>query len=218
MTSLDRRAREQTAVREKILSAARELFVHHGYEAVSLRKIAESIEYSAPALYTHFADKDEILVELCRRDFASLAEHFHKIGRVADPVARVFQIGRAYIRFAHEYPNQYRLMFMTPDLRRVEPRQEDLDHKGNPDHDAFAFLRQAVSEAMDRGAFRSEHKDAELLAQVLWSGVHGVASLQVSHGECPWMDWRSLERRSRTMCEALLRGLLSERGNREFNP
>ncbi len=218
MTSTDRRAREQAAVREKILAAARDLFVRHGYEAVSLRKIAEAIEYSAPALYTHFADKEEILVELCRQDFASLAAHFNKIGRVPDPVARIYQIGRAYIRFAHEFPNQYRLMFMTPDLHRVEPRQEDLDHKGDPDHDAFAFLKRAVEEAMERGAFAPEHKDPELLAQVLWAGVHGVASLQVSHGECPWMDWRSLDRRSRTMCEAVLRGLLNERANREFRP
>jgi AcrR family transcriptional regulator len=203
-------------VREKILAAARGLFVNHGFEAVSLRKIAEAIEYTAPAIYTHFPDKESILVELCRRDFAALAAHFHKVGKVADPVERLYRIGVGYIRFAVEFPNQYRLMFMTPDLREVQPEEHDIKSMNDPDQDGYAFMRVAVKESIEAGRLRPEFKDPELVAQILWSAVHGVASLQISHGDCPWMDWRSLDRRAKGMCEAVLCGLLTESGARAF--
>jgi AcrR family transcriptional regulator len=218
VTSVDRRTREQAAVRERILAAARELFVTHGYEAVSLREIARRVEYTAPALYTHFKDKDEILRELCRRDFESLAQAFKRIGRIDDPVERIYRIGVSYIRFAHEYPNQYRLMFMTPDLERVPPSEVDLAEKGDPDHDAYAFLQIAVGEAHAQGVFREDLRDSELLTQVLWSAVHGIASLDISHGDCEWVEWRSLDRRAKVLSEAILRGMLTEKASREFEP
>ncbi len=196
-------------MKERILGAAREMFLRDGFEAVSLRKIAESIGYTAPALYTHFSDKEEILAELCRRDFGALAVQFNKLARVADPVERIFRSGLGYIRFAIEHPNHYRLMFMTPNLGKIAPPTEaDIEAMNDPDQDAYAFLRHAVREALECGRFRPEYKDADLLAQTLWAGVHGVASLQITHGDCPWCDWRSLDKRSKAMCGSMLRGLL----------
>lgn len=205
-----------TEVREKILAAARSMFVAEGYEAVSLRKIADAIDYTAPALYTHFKDKGEILAELCRRDFAALAETFNRLAKVEDPAQRIFRIGLTYIRFATENPNHYRLMFMTRHPAELAPTPEDLKKVNDPEQDAYAFLRAAVAECIERGRFLPEHKDPELLTQVLWAGVHGVASLQITHGEDPWITWRSLDRRARTMCEAMLRGLLTPAAAREF--
>jgi hypothetical protein len=84
--------------------------------------------------------------------------------------------------------------------------------------DAYAFLRHTVAEAIDAGKFLPEHKDSHLIAQVLWAGVHGVASLQITHGKDPWITWRSLERRSRTICETTLRGFLTPQASAAFNP
>lgn len=218
MTSTDRRAREQAAVREKILEAARRLFVEHGYESVSMRRIADAIDYTAPALYTHFKDKAELMAELCCRDFGSLAEHFNRLAKVADPVERIFRSGMSYIRFAVENPNHYKLMFMTTMTSQVTIGDEEKKLMNDPEQDAYAFLRSAVREAMAAGKFLPEHRDPELLAQVLWSGVHGIASLQITHGDDPWITWRSLDRRSRTMCESMLRGLLNPEANRAFQP
>jgi hypothetical protein len=115
----------------------------------------------------------------------------------------------AYIRFAKEHPNHYRLMFMTPEVpKSAPPSTEDLETMSDPDQDAYAFLEMTVREALVGGRFREELTDSQLLTQTLWAGVHGVASLEITHGDCPWAKWRSLERRSRTMCEAVLRGLL----------
>ncbi|QYU70390.1 hypothetical protein J4558_09855 [Leptolyngbya sp. 15MV] len=79
-------------------------------------------------------------------------------------------------------------------------------------------MLQSVRDAMAHGCFRPGLDDGELIAQTLWAAVHGLASLQISHGDCPWMDWRAYERRARLLCESTLRGLLSERAAREFKP
>ncbi len=210
-----RQSREQAAVRERILSAARELFIAHGYDAVSLRKIAASIGYTAPALYTHFPDKSALMLALCQQDFATFAAVFARLNKVVDPIVRIRRGGEAYLRFAMEHPNHYRLMFMTPVPIGVEPDAECLPPQDDPDLDSYAFLHSAVQEAMDLGRFRPEYKDAQLLTQIIWATLHGVVSLEITHRHDPWLDWRPLARRSRTMTDALMRGLLSPAGVQE---
>ena len=78
----ERREREKQEVRQRILDAARELFVKDGYEAVTMRKVADAIEYSPTALYLHFKDKESLMRELCHGDFLSLARAFQRIARV----------------------------------------------------------------------------------------------------------------------------------------
>jgi AcrR family transcriptional regulator len=209
MALTERQINEQAHVRTRIIEAARLLFVERGYEAVSLRKIADSIGYTAPALYTHFKDKADLMRAICREDYAALATTFSRIGRTADPVERVVRAGMAYVRFAVEHPNHYRLMFMTPPPMGVEPEPEDLAKIGNPDLDGYAFLRAAVDDLVKAGKVREVYADADLLAQVLWAGVHGVVSLQITHKHDPWISWRALDRRARTMIETQLRGLLT---------
>jgi AcrR family transcriptional regulator len=217
MASVDRRARERAELQERILDAARALFVREGFEAVSLRKIADAIEYTPPAIYTHFRDKNDLIRALCRRDFGALSEALLRASRVADPVTRILRIGQAYIRFAVEHPHHYRFMFMTPHPRGVEPDPEDLRDKDDPERNGYAALRRACQEAIRLGRFLPEHRDPELLAQVFWAGVHGVASLQIAMGEDPWIDWRSLDRRARVMTEVLIRGVLTPEAAREFS-
>src|SRR5215469_13299077 len=67
-----RKAREKEELKRQILGAARELFVRNGYESVSMRKIANKIEYSPATIYTYFKDKDEILDCLCEETFVKL--------------------------------------------------------------------------------------------------------------------------------------------------
>src|SRR5438128_475534 len=102
MGTKERRDRERDELRHKILDAARTLFVEQGYEAVSMRKIADAIEYSPTAIYAHFADKAALMQELCQHDFQSLAHVFHDLAQITDPVDRIRQTGHTYIRFAAE--------------------------------------------------------------------------------------------------------------------
>src|ERR1700739_2308856 len=110
----ERREREKSETRGKILDAARELFVSEGYEGVSMRKVAEKIEYSPTAIYVHFADKNELFHELCRQDFARLMEVMKSAEMSSDPVEQLRQIGRNYVAFGVNFPNHYIFMFMTP--------------------------------------------------------------------------------------------------------
>jgi AcrR family transcriptional regulator len=200
----ERREREREEIRGAILDAARELFINEGYDSVTMRRIADKIEYSPTAIYFHFKDKEALLKELCATDFLNLAHQFAKIARIADPIERLRRTGHAYVQFGIEHPNHYRLMFMTPHPE-VEPERPE---KGNPEEDAYAFLKQIVSEAIATERLRPEHKDVELVSQTMWAGVHGVISLHIAKGSDSWVDWRSLRRRAELMIEVLIAGLV----------
>ena len=205
----ERREREKSETRDKILDAARALFLSEGYDGVSMRKVAEKIEYSPTAIYVHFADKEDLFRELCHQDFGRLADLFQSPDVPLSPVERLRYIGRSYIQFGVEFPNHYKMMFMTPHPLEGHT-EEDEEIKGNPEVDAYAFLKLTVQQAIDAGCFRDELKDAELISQTLWAAVHGVISLQIAKCTDAWVDWRSIEQRAELMLDITLRGLLKE--------
>jgi len=208
MGTVERRAREKSETRDKILDAARELFVTEGYEGISMRRVAEKIEYSPTAIYVYFADKEQLFRELCHQDYARLAEVFQNSAMSSDPIERIRQIGSTYTEFGVRYPNHYKFMFMTPHPQYLhEPDEEDREVMGNPEVDAYAFLKWAVQQAIDAGCFREELQDAELISQTLWASVHGVISLNIAKCSDPWVDWRPLEQRAELMLDVTLRGL-----------
>ena len=207
----ERREREKTETREIILDAARELFLTEGYEGVSMRKVAEKIEYSPTAIYVHFKDKDDLFHELCHADYARLAAEFQTAALPADPIERIRAIGQTYINFGLHYPNHFKLMFMTVNPQSYNGLNEkDKEVKGNPEKDSYAFLMQNVHQALSMGAFRDEFKNADLIAQTLWAAVHGVISLQIAKYKDAWVDWQPIEQRSQIMLDSILRGLLKE--------
>ena len=206
----ERREREREEVRGRILDAARELFARDGYEAVTMRKIAEAIEYSPTAIYLHFKDKESLVRELCLVDFDSLARAFQRIAREPDPLERLRKVGLAYADFALEHPNHYRLMFMTPHPAPGKDQAEFEKRKGNPEGDAYAFLVATVSEAIEKGPLRPELKDPQLVAQAAWAGVHGVVSLHVAKGEDPWIDWKPLKKTVALVVDSFSRGISRE--------
>jgi AcrR family transcriptional regulator len=211
----DRREREKVATRDKILDAARELFVTEGYEGVSMRRVADMIEYSPTAIYVHFADKEELFRELCHQDYARLAEVLQSSVATPDPIERLKQIGATYVEFGARYPNHYKFMFMAPHPGH-EMDEIDREMHGNPEKDAYAFLKWAVQQAIDAGRFREGVNDAELISQTLWASVHGVISLQIAKGCDAWVDWRPMQDRAAMMLDITLRGLL--RATEELSP
>ncbi|HEX3321710.1 MAG TPA: TetR/AcrR family transcriptional regulator [Terriglobales bacterium] len=209
MGVLERREREKSEVREKILDAARELFIREGYEGVSMRMVANKIEYSPTAIYGHFADKEDLFLQLCHEDFLRLAGSFNQLAQIADPIERVRQLGTAYVEFGTKFPNHYRMMFMTPHPRVIDtPEIEERMGKGNPEEDSYEMLRQTVAEGIQAGAYRKDLTDPDLVAQTLWAGVHGVISLEIAKKEDNWVNWCPIDERARIMLDGLLHGLL----------
>jgi AcrR family transcriptional regulator len=208
--STTRRARERGQVRERILDAARELFAAEGYDAVTMRRLAERIEYTPPVIYQHFADKAALIREICRQDFRSLAGAFQKLAKIADPIERLRRTGEAYVEFALTHPNHYRLMFLTPDPPGVEVHDHEMDPEahGNPELDAYAFLRATVDDAWQAGRFNARLADAALIAHVLWQGLHGIVAMHIVRGGTDnWIEYREPRATARLHMESTLHGL-----------
>jgi AcrR family transcriptional regulator len=208
MGIIERRERERNETREKILSAARELFARDGYEHVSMRKIAEAIEYSPTAIYVHFKDKRALMDELCRVDFGAMTQDFQFARSIPDPIERLRVLGQGYVQFAVARPNHFRLLFLTPGVHPQELSAEDIQQQGDPNQDGYAILQSTVREGIEQGRFRPEYEgDVELLSQTFWAGVHGVASIQVIKHDDPWIKFPPLEKRVKVMIDALIRGM-----------
>ena len=207
----ERRTRERELTKSRILDAAREMFVEDGVEAVTMREIAKRIEYTPTAIYHHFRDKQALIEELCVIDFRGLAQAFQKIGRIEDPGERLRRIGLAYIDYALEHPSHYRFMFMTPKALPTESSSGagDADGDAEPGSHAYTVLRATVAEGIAQGRFRPEFSDADELAQILWAGVHGIASLYiVNGGKGDHVPWRDARETGRAMVDVLMRGTM----------
>ena len=216
-----RRLREKNELRLKILDAARELFGTEGEDAVTLRAVAERIEYSATTIYLHFADKDALLRELCATDFLLHSRAFKQAERVGDPVERLRRMAAAYIDFGLQYPGHYRLMFLpssggapaktaskAPVTSVAEPAGPP---EAEPEESPYSFLHAAVFKAMAAGCFRPEYRDVAAIAQLLWSGLHGVTALRLVRAKHPHVPWKAVDASAQMMIDCLLTGLLSAR-------
>jgi AcrR family transcriptional regulator len=202
----ERREQARQATREQILDAARELFAASGYEAVSMRKIAERVGYSAPALYLHFTDKQALVRELCLVDFLSLSQAMREIAGEPNPIERLRRIGYAYVEYALAHPQHYRLMFMTP---LPPPEVARLDEvQASPEEDGYEILKRAVAECVATGRFRAELTDVEGIAQLCWGSAHGMVSLWLVRQQDPWVEWRPVREQARALIDATLRGLV----------
>jgi AcrR family transcriptional regulator len=199
----ERREREKEEVRKKILDAARELFAAEGYERVTMRRVAEAIEYSPTTIYLYFEDKDDLVRGLCHADFGRLLQAMETVARPKDPVEEIRQLGRAYCAFALESPNQYRFMFMTPVGK--EEKLED----GNPGDLSFGHLLDAVKRAVAAGRFRPI--DPLTAAQVLWMSVHGVAAALITLPAPHWPHGPAAPDLVDQVLDNALRGLAAEK-------
>jgi AcrR family transcriptional regulator len=180
----ERKARQKRFLRQEILDAASELFVRDGYENVSMRRIADRIEYSPTTIYLYFKDKSELLEQVCKETFARLIQRLTKImDQPGDPVERLRKGLIAYIEFGVGNPHHYRATFMMP-------FPEDFDKKrfvqdDSPGMQAFAFLTRGLADCVRAGKVPAIN--VELASQTLWAGIHGITSLLITHDGFPWV-------------------------------
>ena len=203
MGVLERKQRHRTEVRERILDAALEVFAKSGAEGVTMRALADAIEYSPPVIYAHFRDKDAIIRELCYRQLRKLAMEFAAFSAL-DPIERLRRICYSYADFAVEHPSHFRFMFLM-----FHPLPDDAEvAKDDPERNAYAFLRQTVKEGLAAGRFRPEYTDAEQIAQLAWASAHGVVSLQNIKGADRWIAWRDARTSAHRLIDITVDGLM----------
>ena len=149
-----------------------------------------------------------MLRALCDADFGALHESFSQIGRIADPIDRLRKLGQAYIEFAlrvsQPLPAHVHDAASCIDLKMPATRAGAATPIRTPTHSSA----RPSSKRSRPGSFRDEYQDPDLLSQVFWSGVHGVAALHLIMGDDTWVQWRPVEEVAQTAIELIIRGLV----------
>ncbi len=191
---------EGHARKAEILAAAERIFVEVGYEGATIRRIADEVGLSSTALYMHFAEKSEILHEICRLAFARLqAANEAVVAEGGAPEVVLRKLMEAYIDFGFENPNAYRLTYLTRPVEARDGAQSAAQMLGG---DLFRAFEAIVGQAAAAGRLRGDPKAS---AQTLWAGSHGIVSLMITKPYFDWIDRRAL---TTTMLDALFIGLL----------
>jgi len=193
-----RRDREKTELRGRILDAARDIVRREGFAALTIRKIADAIEYAPGTLYLYFENRDAIARELSFEGFRKLLDAFGAAATVADPLARLEAIGRAYVRFGMQNPETYRLIFMEDPQLTTAVFQAAGD---DPGQRAYRALVDPLEDLRKAGRLRPG-ADVQALCDTLWSLVHGIVSLKLT---CPGFPLTPVE----PLVDAALRTFLA---------
>ncbi len=169
-----RRERERAEKAERIMDVAREMFVRDGYQAVTLRRIAEAIEYSQAAIYQYFTDKQALVEAIIRKDAQDLRENLAESTKIQEPIARMIEMAHRYAKWGITHPNHYRLMLVPPPTWAEQDLEADKQSHIPLEQEALCILTEAVKEAIGRGLLKEKYTDPALVAAMLWAAVHGA--------------------------------------------
>ena len=163
------------AFRKRAAAAAMHLFAEQGYDAVTMRAVAAALEVSAMTPYRYLEGKDELFALVRAEAFRRFADRLeHALVSGGDPIARLLRLKRAYVKFAVDEPDAYRIMFevRTPEAAAVEPPEVARESRR-----AFGCLHRTVAAAVDDGRL---HGDPLTLAHLAWASTHGLVSLHLA--------------------------------------
>jgi AcrR family transcriptional regulator len=171
----ERHERDREALSRAILDAARDLFVTEGYQNVSIRKVAERIEYSPATIYGYFKSKDDIFFALAEEGFRLLHDGGFEALDGLSPLERIRAIFWRLYRFSCDHPQYFALMFVDRDVPRI-----------GREYERFAFAREMKSQliaqiqhCIDEGLFPPTVPPATAF-RALTSGLLGIAVMRLS--------------------------------------
>ena len=168
----ERKIRQKGEVKASILQAAWQLVEKEGWQSLSIRKIADAIEYSAPVIYDHFANKEAIMLEFTRRGFQQLNEQLIKAKeKFTNPEQQIEAIAYAYWKFAFTHKEYYQLMFGLgmPGCETVKQIPE-----------MASFTEIVLAPVRDMLAkSRNTNADPFLKLHTFWSTLHGLISINM---------------------------------------
>ena len=169
-----------------ILDAARDILVHEGYEGLSMRKVAEKIDYSPTAIYLHFEDRDDLVFCVCEELMGGLVRELQAVAeRHSDPLVALKKGLRRYVDFGREHPQHYQATFGIPhgqdpnkDARYMDPSTMSMQ--------AFGFLPRLVAECVKQKKLGKV--DVHAASCALWAGIHGITSLLIVMPNFQWQN------------------------------
>jgi AcrR family transcriptional regulator len=158
-------------IRTKISDAAQDLFLRDGIDGVSMRKVAEKVGVTAPAIYRYFRDKDELLNEIIRCGLEMLEDYLKPALEADDPYQRLHLLIDRYLDFAIEQPKYFDFAFLVPGRNLSDIPEEIQRHNWT----TFGMAVEQVAMCMEEGIFRRE--DPLETSILLWATVHGLVIL-----------------------------------------
>ena len=167
----DRKDRDKEEMKKLILQAAKEISLEEGFDKLSIRKIADKIEYSPGSIYSYFKNMDEIIFELHNHAFEKFYKEQIKINDIKDPFEKLREHGKIYIRFGLENPDLYEIMFIV----KAPGNEIESTNEWEKGMKTFDFLKQNIQECIDAGYFKGS--DLNSISIAMWSLVHGIVSL-----------------------------------------
>src|SRR5579859_3646396 len=171
----ERKEKQKLEIRKLILDASMKLFVEEGFEKVTIRRIADLIEYSPTTVYLYFKDKDEIFSALHDLGFQKMQEYNRNLVAIQNPLLRLHKMGENYIQFAMEQPEYYNLMFIDREPMKTMAKEGCLEWE--PGDSALQTLKETVIDCMQQGYLQEE--EPLLVSLAIWSFVHGLMSLVI---------------------------------------
>ena len=199
----ERQEREREAVSRAILDAARDLFVAEGYQNVSIRKIADRIEYSPAAIYSYFPSKDDIFFALAEEGFRLLCASEGPGEAAAAQSEQPIDIVRAafwhFYEFSRKHPEYFALMFVDRSVPRITNLRERFSFLSSMKERITGFIQAAI----EAGQLPSS-SDAHTVFRILSTSVIGAAVVHLCNRFAPGEDPEAL---ARDTLEATLAGL-----------
>ena len=182
MVELSPKERRFQRTQQAILDAAREIINKQGVEALSIRAIADKIDYSPAGLYEYYGSKEEIVGALCMQGLHHFARHLRSVDQRLAPEEYMIELGVAYVDFALKNPDFFFLMFTTAPLALPNFGEHKLvADQALQDDDAFSILLRGVERCVAVGLFNPQPGYGVLeMARTAWALVHGIAMLQLS--------------------------------------
>jgi AcrR family transcriptional regulator len=193
---LSPRERRHQRTQQGIIEAARQIIRESGVDALSIRAIAERIDYSPAGLYEYFGSKEEIVAAVCAQNFERFTRRLAQVDTTLPITEYMLELGLSYIDFALRNPDSFLLMFTTFPLLQVNQKQapDDLMPLMTKDDDAFAILVRGVQRGIDEGIYHPKPGfGAVEMAYALWALVHGMAMLRVTSGSVMPFDYNIVE-------------------------
>lgn len=191
MTKQTPRQRRYFKTKATILQAAQEIITEKGLDGLSLRELARRIDYSPSGLYEYFNSKDEIVTAICLEGRELMYDYLNRVPADLSPSERLVQMGLAYLEFAHDHPEHFRLIFNQLTANRSS-FSEKVDEES-----PYYLLLQAVRAVIEaEGLIPREDYSLQEIAYSLWSLVHGMAMLRQTHLRYFQADFEAIHRRT----------------------
>lgn len=204
MVSSERKERQRATLRQQILNAAREITIRDGFAALTMRKIAQAIEYAPGTIYLYFENRDEIAIQLCRQGYQELLESLQPTTNIAEPRDRLRAIASAYINYGLTNTATYRLIFMEdPKFTNAALFEVPIDSADGAGMQSFQLLV-TIFDDMKAERMLSIGADSARLAEIFWTSLHGILSIKLTF---PGLLTTLSEELVTTMTDTFLAGL-----------